>query len=104
MRVRIVEGRVAELDPVLGAAECAMIVDVAPEVRVGWLWSPEGCTAPPETVEPIPNPNAYADAQIQVLEATVTQRRLREAALTEEGRDWLADVDAQIADLRSQRV
>lgn len=69
MRVRIVEGRVAELDPVLGAAECAMIVDVAPEVRVGWLWSPEGCTAPPE-----PDPNAAIDAQILELETTVTQR------------------------------
>lgn len=44
------------------------------------------------------------DAQILALEATVTQRRLREAALTEAGRAWLADVDAQIAALRAQRV
>lgn len=60
MRVRIVEGRVAELDPVLGEAECAMIVDAAPEVQVGWLWSPEGCTAPPEAVEPGPDPVTVA--------------------------------------------
>jgi hypothetical protein len=41
-------------------------------------------------------------AQIAAIEATVTQRRLREAALTEDGRAWLADVDAQIAALRAQ--
>lgn len=48
--------------------------------------------------------NAGIDAQIRGLEATVTQRRLREAALTEAGRAWLADVDAQIAALRAQMV
>lgn len=61
---------------------------------------PEGLSASP----PEPDPNAGLDAQIIALEATVTQRRLREAALTEEGRAWLADVDTQIAVLRSQRV
>ena len=50
------------------------------------------------------NPNAAIDAQILALEATVTQRRLREAALTEAGKAWLADVDAQIAALRAQMV
>ena len=48
--------------------------------------------------------NAALDAQILALEATVTQRRLREAALTEAGKAWLAGVDAQIAALRAQRV
>lgn len=43
-------------------------------------------------------------SQILALEAAVTQRRLREAALTDEGKTWLADVDAQIAALRAQRV
>jgi len=61
---------------------------------------PEGLSAMP----PAPAPNAAIDAQIQALEATVTQRRLREAALTEAGKAWLADVDAQIAALRAQRV
>ena len=74
MRVRIVEGRVAELDPVLGDEECAMIVDVAPEVRVGWFWSPKGCTTPPAL-----DPNADIDAQILALEALQTPRLLREA-------------------------
>ena len=56
--------------------------------------------------EPAPyvDPNAAIDAQILALEATVTQRRLREAALTDEGKAWLADVDAQVAALRTQRV
>lgn len=61
---------------------------------------PQGLsTSPPE-----PNPNAALDAQIIALEVTVTPRRLREAALTDTGRAWLADLDAQIAALRAQRV
>jgi hypothetical protein len=36
------------------------------------------------------------------LESSVTPRRIREAALTQAGKDWLADVDAQIAALRAQ--
>lgn len=51
-----------------------------------------------------PDPNADIDAQILALEGTVTQRRLREAALTEAGKAWLADVDAQIATLRKGLV
>lgn len=50
------------------------------------------------------DPNASIDAQILALEATVTQRRLREAAVTDEGRTWLVEVDTQIAALRAQRV
>lgn len=40
-------------------------------------------------------------AQIESLESTVTQRRLREAVLTPEGAAWLADVDLQITALRN---
>ena len=40
--------------------------------------------------------------QIKALEATVTQRRLREAVTTTDGKTWLAAVDAQIAALRAQ--
>jgi hypothetical protein len=39
--------------------------------------------------------------QIMALEATVTQRRLREAALGEDG-GWLADLNAKIVALRAQ--
>lgn len=53
----------------------------------------------PDPVEP-PDPREAILAEIASLEATVTNRRLREAALTEDGRAWLADVDAQIAALR----
>lgn len=42
-------------------------------------------------------------AQIVELEATVTPRRLREAAVGIDG-GWLKDVDDQIADLRKKMV
>ena len=61
---------------------------------------PEGWS----TMPPAPAPNAAIDAQILALEALQTPRRIREAALTEAGRAWLADLDAQIAALRAQRV
>lgn len=44
--------------------------------------------------------NAIVLAQIATLEASVTQRRIREAALTDAGKTWLADVDSQITTLR----
>lgn len=46
--------------------------------------------------------NAAILSQITALEATVTQRRLREAVTTTEGKAWLTAVDAQIAALRAQ--
>lgn len=54
MYARIIDGRVAELTenlPALGSGECALIVEVGPEVRPGWLWTPQGCCAPPEPPE-----------------------------------------------------
>ena len=41
-------------------------------------------------------------AQITALEATVTQRRLRESVTTVDGKAWLSNVDTQIAALRAQ--
>ena len=46
--------------------------------------------------------NAPILAQISALEATVTQRRLRESVTTTAGKTWLANVDTQIAALRAQ--
>ena len=46
--------------------------------------------------------NAPILSEIAALEATVTQRRVREAALTDAGKAWLAGVDSQIAALRTQ--
>lgn len=40
--------------------------------------------------------------QITAIESTITNRRLREATLTEEGKAWLAAKDAEIAALRAQ--
>jgi hypothetical protein len=42
------------------------------------------------------------ESQIQLLEATITPRRLREATLTKDGKTWLTDIDTQIATLRGQ--
>lgn len=43
------------------------------------------------------------DAEIAKLEASITERRKREALLTDSGRAWLAAKDAEIAALRAQR-
>lgn len=40
--------------------------------------------------------------QIEAIEASVTQRRLREAVLTENGATWLSDRESEIAALRAQ--
>lgn len=52
MYARIINGRVAELTeapPVLHPGECALIVEVFDwDVRVGWLWTPEGFAPMPE--------------------------------------------------------
>lgn len=42
--------------------------------------------------------------QIADLEESVTDRRKREAILTDAGREWLVNVDSQIATLRAQLV
>ena len=42
--------------------------------------------------------------QIKALEATVSQRRIRESVTTTEGKAWLTAIDAQIAALRAQLV
>lgn len=49
MYARIVGGRVAELTeakPITAPGECALIVEVGAEVKVGWAWSPGGCSGP----------------------------------------------------------
>ncbi len=40
--------------------------------------------------------------QIAALEGQVTQRRMREAALTDEGKVWLSAIEDQIKGLRSK--
>ena len=40
--------------------------------------------------------------EITRLEATITPRRLRDAMLTQEGKDWLADVETLINNQRSK--
>lgn len=53
----------------------------------------------------VPTPISADDMillRISFLEASVTERRRREAILNSTGKAWLADVDAQITALRSQ--
>lgn len=47
--------------------------------------------------------NEAIDAQIAALEATVTQRRIREA-VNGTGKAWLDDVEQRITALRTQRI
>jgi hypothetical protein len=47
-------------------------------------------------------PMREALAAITALEAQVTQRRLREAALTDEGKAWLQNIEDQIAAERAR--
>ena len=49
-----------------------------------------------------PDKNAVILMQIEALEMQQTRRRMREAALTEEGRLWLENLDARIEALREQ--
>ena len=49
---------------------------------------------------PYEQPIVSPEVQIQMLEASVTPRRIREATLTKTGKDWLAGIDSQIAQLR----
>lgn len=47
-------------------------------------------------------PRRAIKAQIATLEASCTERRWREAALTDAGKAWMANVDSQITALRAQ--
>jgi len=40
--------------------------------------------------------------QIAALEAQISVRRLRESIISDDGKTWLANIDAEIADLRGQ--
>ena len=50
------------------------------------------------------NTNTPLLAQIAVAEKDITERRKREAILTQAGKDWLAAADASIAALRATLV
>ena len=58
-----------------------------------------------ELVPPVAqSPNVAIRAQIATLEASQTNRRMRESVLTTAGKAWLTAIDAQIAALRAQLV
>jgi len=49
---------------------------------------------------PEPSKEDVIKAEILILEHKITNRRLREALLTEEGKCWLLDIEKQIETLR----
>ena len=55
-----------------------------------------------DALTPKPSHNYPIIVRIAEIEATITNRRLREAALTPTGKAWLENADAQIAVLRAQ--
>ena len=65
---------------------------------IGWTYAAENFVRPPEPTLPPPT----ILEQIYALEVRITQRRLREAILSSAGAAWLAEVDGQIALLRTQ--
>jgi hypothetical protein len=107
-------------DPNLGVADCKWLpeTDQSPALaeyeRYGaeTLELHEGTVMVTRAVVPWTQAEIDADlaakarstalSQITALEATVTQRRLREAVTTDAGKTWLAGVDAQISALRGQ--
>jgi len=68
-------------------------------------WYVEGIAEPTEAdlaEYPDVDPVFLVMAEIDRLEAQVTQRRLREAALTDEGKAWLQNIEDQIAAERAR--
>jgi hypothetical protein len=64
---------------------------------IGWLWDGETLTQP---VAPPPPPRDIK-AEIATLEASITERRKREAMISGDY-SFIIDIDTQIAALRSQ--
>ena len=59
----------------------------------------------PILIDPVPpSESDIARQQISEIEASITDRRLREAMLSTTGKSWLADRDAEIAALRAKIV
>jgi hypothetical protein len=92
---KIEAGIVAQIDRTSDAPRAGWILcgdDIVP----GYLYAGGVFSAP------APDARAAILRQISALEASVTPRRAREAILSDAGRAWLANVDAQIATLRGQ--
>lgn len=70
--------------------------------ETGKLIVPDSDGFPILAYPPKPSKKSIIISKILALESTVTHRRIREAVLNTEGAAWLADVDSQIAQLRTQ--
>lgn len=92
---QIENGRIVAVDRTADAVPPGWVL--VPDLAVcGMLYENGALSDPPA------DPAAAIRAEIAALEATATPRRMREAALTDAGRAWLADLDAAIAALRAQ--
>ena len=77
---------------------CNEVRMVAGEPTVVWFREP---VPPPTPAEIEANRVGGILAKIAAIEATITNRRIREATLTDGGKSWLASADAQISALRA---
>lgn len=73
-----------------------VIVDIPDDVIVteGFCFV-DGVFSPPDS------PKLSSMETLRQIERTITNRRLREAVLTPEGADWLAEKEAEIASIRA---
>ena len=56
----------------------------------------------PELVDIVESEKDKVLSKIKILESEVTQRRLRDAILSDEGKSWLIDIENQIEVLRGK--
>lgn len=74
--------------------------------NAGPSWTYDGSEFSPPIIAPAapPHPNNAIYDQIRDIEYSITNRRLREAVLTESGAAWLAEREAEIEVLRQQLI
>ena len=77
-------------------------VRLADSTPTRWVGDKQYALTPEELAAMSIVPPKKVKHQIADLESTITPRRLRDAVLTDEGRVWLEDVEAQINMLRGQ--
>ena len=69
-----------------------VVMSAEEEAEIRAEWAAAEAAKPAEAIK----------AQIKALEASITERRYREAILTDEGKAWLEGVEEQIQTLRNQ--
>lgn len=88
-------------EPVCESTETVQMLNEAELVNGEYVQSYVTVPKSPEVLEQ--ERVSAIEAEIANLESLVTERRKREALLSEAGRAWLQDIDDQISVLRAQR-